>query len=78
MPIVHWLMPEPEVEWARGPGVATLLVVDILSKRQVHVDTARRIQIVGWLPDGSELVFWRTAGSSRPLFVNLTAPLRKG
>ena len=60
IPIVHWLMPEPEVEWARGPGVVDLLVVDILSKRQVHVDTAQRIQIVGWLPDGSELVFWRT------------------
>jgi dipeptidyl aminopeptidase/acylaminoacyl peptidase len=60
IPIVHWLMPEPEVEWARGPGVVDLLVVDILSKRQVHVDTAQRIQIVGWSPDGSELVFWRT------------------
>ena len=60
IPIVRWLMREPEVEWDRGPGVVDLLIVDIPSKRQVHVDTAQRIQIVGWLPDGSELVFWRT------------------
>ncbi len=60
MPIVQWLAPEPEVEWARGPDMVDLVIVDIPSRRQMHIDTAQRIQIVGWLPDGSGLIYWRT------------------
>ena len=38
IPLVHWLMREPEVEWARGPGVVDLLIVDVPSKRQLHIE----------------------------------------
>lgn len=71
MPIVHWLKPTVEVEWVPYPFArldgplrqSELFVVDILSKRQVRVDTGEEpdqyIHIVGWRPDGSELLFLR-------------------
>ncbi|MHC4329608.1 MAG: S9 family peptidase [Planctomycetota bacterium] len=71
IPIVHWLKPTVEVEWIPYPFAheggplrqSELFVVDILSKRQVRVDTGKEpdqyIHIVGWRPDGSELLFLR-------------------
>ncbi len=73
IPVVHWLKPVEEVEWeqyrpqasrAGGPTYQTeLFILDILSKRQVHVDIGEEpdqvIEILGWRPDGSELLFLR-------------------
>ena len=71
IPVVHWLNPVVEVDWehyrpvglrAGGPTYQTeIFIVDILAERQVRVDTGQepdqRIYIVGWQPDGSELLF---------------------
>ncbi len=71
IPIVHWLKPAVEVEWVPFPFArldgplrqSELFVLDILSKQQVRVDTGEEpdqyIHIVGWRPDGSELLFLR-------------------
>ncbi len=69
IPIVHYLNLPEEVEWFHkalpgGPIPQTeLFIVDILSKRQVRVDTGEEpdqyIRILGWRPDGSELLFVR-------------------
>jgi len=66
--IVHSLKPRPEVEWVRGnlgPGApdpqTELFIVDILSKRQVRVDEDpdQSFALLGWRPDGSEMLFRR-------------------
>ena len=73
IPVVHWLKPTVEVEWF--PSLASparigeplprveLYVVDILAKRAVRIDTGEEadhyISIIGWRPDGSELLFRR-------------------
>ncbi len=69
IPIVHWLKRTEEVEWlpyakAGQPMPQTdLFLVDILSKRQVRVDTGeepdQHIYVIGWRRDGSELIFLR-------------------
>ncbi len=73
LPIVHWLKPVEEVEWlhyrpfasrAGGPSPQTeLFILDILSKRQLRVDTGTEpdqyIRFFRWRPDGSELLFLR-------------------
>ncbi|MDA2930967.1 S9 family peptidase, partial [Acidobacteria bacterium AH-259-O06] len=73
IPVVHWLKPVEEVDWeqypprasrAGGPTYQTeLFILDILSKRQVHVDIGEEpdqfIDFLGWRPDGSELLFLR-------------------
>ncbi len=56
-----------EVSWVRrgSPGGARpeveLFVFDLKSKRRVHIDVGskrdQQVQIVGWLPDGSALLF---------------------
>ncbi len=70
IPIVHWTGRTEEVEWTHWRRVgeplprAELYIVDIRSKRRVRVDTGEEldqyIEIVGWRPDGSELLFLRT------------------
>jgi len=71
IPLVHYLKPTEEVEWIPWPwksGTATeqveLFIIDMLSKRQVRVETdeepGQRIFMLGWQPDGSELLFLRT------------------
>ncbi len=71
IPIVHWLGPIEEVEWVYPHRTMTggpmrqpeLFVVDILSRRQIRVDTGEErnqyLHVLGWLPDGSELLFLR-------------------
>lgn len=71
IPIVHWLKPTEEVEWVYPHRTMTgdpmrqpeLFVIDILSKRQIRIDTGEErnqyLHILGWLPDGSELLFLR-------------------
>ena len=77
IPVVHWLQPTAEVEWVRPESSFTsttagaslprseLFVVDILSKRQVRIDTDKEpnqhLHIVGWWRDGSELLFLRAS-----------------
>ena len=68
-PFVHWLKPLEEIEWGRYPRAGSplpqmeLFIVDILSNRQVRIDTGEErnpyIDIIGWRPDGSELLFLR-------------------
>ena len=68
--VAHWLKPSAEVEWFHKPRTGgplpqtELFVVDILSKRQVRLDTGEEpdhyFYILGWRPDGSELLFLRT------------------
>jgi len=70
IPIVHWTGLTEEVEWMRWRKVGRplpqteLYVVDIRSQRKVRVDTGKEldqyIEIVGWRPDNSELLFLRT------------------
>jgi len=73
IPIIHWLKPTEEVEWARfenarprtdGPAPRIeLFFLDILSKRQIQIDIGddpgQRILILGWQSDGSDLFFLR-------------------
>ena len=69
MPLVHWLKPSEEIEWVYFTRAGTplhqteLFIVDVLSKQQVKVDIGgesdQYIYIIGWRPDGSELLFFR-------------------
>lgn len=66
-PIVSWLNEEEEVEWL--PYTKTgeplpkieLSILDIRTKRKMPVDTSDPenpyIDVIGWLPDASELIF---------------------
>ncbi len=84
-PIVHWLKPTEEVEWVPRwkPGgtmaQTELFVVDILSKRQVRVDTGEEpnqtIRILGWRPDGSELLFVRLNSEGKKLDLMAANPI---
>ncbi|MGH9862679.1 MAG: DPP IV N-terminal domain-containing protein [Candidatus Acidiferrales bacterium] len=73
MPVVHWLKSTVEVEWF--PSLASparigeplprveLYAVDIRAKGAVRIDsgedTDHYLSIIGWRPDGSELLFRR-------------------
>ena len=67
--VVHWLGPMEEVTWIKqakpgGPFPQTeLFIADILSKSQVRIDTGaepdQQFTLLGWRPDGSELLFLR-------------------
>ncbi len=77
IPIVHYLKRTDEVDWARYPKAGgpmrqtELLIVDILSKQQVRLDTGeepdQHLYILGWRPDGSELLFLRRDRLSKKL-----------
>jgi len=70
-PIVHWLNKEEEVEWL--PYTKTgeplpkieLYIVDMHTKKKKLVDTSDPenpyIDIIGWLPDSSELIFTKAS-----------------
>ena len=79
LPIVHWLKATEEVEWVQsdtGEGMGPmpqpkLFIVDILSKRQVQLDTGndpdQHFYLLGWRPDGSELLFLRKSRDHKKL-----------
>ena len=102
LPIVHWLKPIEEVEWARytkAGGAMTqteLHIIDVPSRRNINVDLGREslslmkgeteegveksncfdcyIFIIGWLPDGSELLFFRIDREFKKLDVMAANP----
>ena len=62
--IVDYLSPREEVRWSTSdsdPAPPTeLFVVDILTKKLVRIDTGgESVWVLGWRPDGSELLFLR-------------------
>jgi len=69
-PLVHWLGPKEEVEWWWYPDPGDPLaqpeihVLDVLGRRHVRIDTGDErdlgLRVLGWLPDGSELLFLQT------------------
>ncbi len=85
IPIVHWLKPTVEVEWFHRPRVGgplpqwELFIVDILSKRQVRVDIGAEpdqyLRILGWRPDGAELLFTRFNREHKKLDVMAANPI---
>ena len=79
-PIVHWLAPKEEVEWvhlswdrwAGGPMRQTeLFVIDIPAGRQVRVDVGEEpdqaLNLLGWRPDGSEVLFLRSTRDKKTM-----------
>jgi len=76
-PSVDYLGQRAQVQWrdtpqAGGPMPQTeLFIVDILSQRQIRVDTGEEpdqyIYILGWLPNGSELLFFRQDREAKKL-----------
>ncbi len=70
IPLVHWLKPNDDmVEWVRygWPGQAIaqteIFIVHIPSKKLVRISTGdepdQQFYVIGWRPDGSELLFLR-------------------
>ena len=84
IPIVHWTGRTEEVEWMRWRKAGKplpqteLYIVDIRSKQQVRLDTGEEpdqyIEIVGWRPDGSELLFLRTDRTLKRMFLMAANP----
>jgi len=76
-PIIHWLKPFEEIEWetgfvAGGPmEQAELFIMDVLSKKIVPIDTGNEpdlyFRVLGWQPDGSELLFTRNTRDYKKL-----------
>ncbi len=83
-PLVHWLNPEEEVQWEVNPiaGGAIqqmeLYVVDITSKEAVRVDIGHEpdqyLNLIGWRPDGSELLFFRVSRDFRRVDLMVAEP----
>jgi len=68
LPLLHWLKPNEEVEWLRYSKVGGALarqdpcIIDVLSRREVKLELEpgdAYVDLIGWLPDGSELVLMR-------------------
>ena len=67
--LVHWLTRQEEVEWLPSPRVGgalprtDVMIVDRLSKTQIRLepsaDKGASYFIIGWRPDGSELLYAR-------------------
>jgi dipeptidyl aminopeptidase/acylaminoacyl peptidase len=84
VPIVHWLKTTEEVEWIPFSKAGTpmscpeLFIVDVMSRRQVRVDIGEQpevyLHIVGWRPDGSELLFLRMSRNLKRLDVMAANP----
>jgi len=85
VPIVSWTGTEDaNIEWAHhslpgGPVTETeIYIVDILSRKFVRVATGdrsgSRFHIIGWRPDGSELLFLRIDRESKKLDLLAASP----
>ncbi len=69
LPVVHWLKQTEEVEFIPYPKAGRampqteLFIIDILSKKKIRIETGDQsdlyLSILGWLPDGSELLIGR-------------------
>jgi dipeptidyl aminopeptidase/acylaminoacyl peptidase len=62
-PIVHWLKPNPDVEWVPRESSGQsheYYIVDVQSHNEVRVD-ADRVSLRAWRLDGSELLLTRSA-----------------
>jgi len=69
IPVVHWLTSPEQVAWVPYPRAGKplpqteLFIVDIRSKKKILVDMGNEpdqyIHILGWRPDGCELLFHR-------------------
>jgi dipeptidyl aminopeptidase/acylaminoacyl peptidase len=69
IPIVHWLKPEEEVEWAHysrsgGPlPQQEMYLVGRVSEQAVRVDVGNgedsQLTLASWLPDGSEVLLYK-------------------
>ncbi len=85
MPIVRWLKTPEEVEWAfygrAGDPMwkAELNVIDINTKTPVRVRIDRSgdyfVSIVGWFPDGTELLFYTVDREFKRLDLAAANPL---
>ena len=73
IPLVDWLGSKEEVEWSlfdRKPGLpireVELSLIDVPSGRRSLVETGEepgsRVSLLGWLSDGSELLFYTRSG----------------
>ena len=66
-PIVDYLKPREEVQWSLSDSDSEppteLFIVNIVTKQRVRVDTGTEpdqyFWVLGWRPDGSELIFLR-------------------
>ncbi len=83
IPIVHWLKSTEEVEWVpirssfsrtkvgRPLPRLELFVVDVRSKEQIRINSGeepnQHLHIVGWRPDGSEMLFLRASRTLQKL-----------
>ena len=85
MPIVRWLKTPEQVEWhlygrAGDPlWKGELYVVDIHSKTPLRIDIDRKgdffVSIVGWLPDGTEFLFYTVDREFKELDLMAANPL---
>jgi len=76
-PIIHWLKPFEEIEWQKGfvaggpMEQAELFIMDVISKKTVPIATGDEpdlyFRVLGWLPDGSELLFLRNTRDYKKL-----------
>jgi dipeptidyl aminopeptidase/acylaminoacyl peptidase len=88
LPLVHWLKPVEEVEWrpyvkAGGAIPRTeLVVIDVLSKRKVAIDSgaagAHYVIPIGWTDDGSALLYYRMRRDYKVLEVFAANPTTGG
>lgn len=68
-PLVHWLGPKETIEWWYYPDPgdplpqSELFIIDVYERRQLEIDTGDKRDLyftyLGWLPDGSEVLFTR-------------------
>ena len=68
-PIVHWLGPKETIEWWYYPDPgdplpqSELFIIDVYERHQLEIDTGDKrdpyFTYLGWLPDGSEILFTR-------------------
>jgi dipeptidyl-peptidase-4 len=85
LPILHWLKPTEEVEWARYTKaggelpVPELHILDILSRRDVRVDAGETrdtyLLPITWRPDGSEFLFFKLDREQKRLDVLAASPV---
>jgi len=77
VPVLHWLKPVEEVEWRPFPkvggtiGRSEVWVVDVLSGHSTRVDLGDEsnhyLSLIGWTPDGSELLLYRMSRDMKRL-----------